>query len=134
MASFKNDYIKGTENEIKIIDVLESYFSDNIKQVESKNSIYDYTGDKCIYELKTRNNEYNKYETTLITHNKIINNIGKKQIFIFSFTDGLYYIEYNEELFNTFETKMFKRFQRTDYNDKYKKHIFIPIKHLIKIK
>jgi len=54
-------------------------------------------------------------------------------IFLFYFTDGLYYIEYNKELFDTFEIKDFVRNPRYGKIDKPKKYIYIPIINLNKI-
>jgi uncharacterized protein YeeX (DUF496 family) len=80
--------------------------------------------------LKTRNNKYNKYPTTLLPLDKIISN---NMIFLFSFQDGLYYIKYDKILFHTFEIKKYVRNIRNDYNDKLKDYLFIPIEKLIKI-
>tara|TARA_R110000868_G_scaffold105239_2_gene289504 strand:+ start:12787 stop:13185 length:399 start_codon:yes stop_codon:yes gene_type:complete len=132
MRSFKSDYSYGKKSENNIIEKINIYFKDNIKAISKQTEVYDYEGDLNIYELKSRTNTYKAYDTTLLGYNKIIDK-DKDQIFLFSFTDGLYYIKYDEELFNTFEKKMFVRNQRSDYNDKLKLYIFIPIDKLIKI-
>lgn len=132
MRSFKSDYSFGKKSEDIVLGKIENHFKDNIKSVKSQTSVYDYEGELNIYELKTRTNTYRAYNTTLLGYNKVISS-NKKQIFVFSFTDGLYYIKYDEELFNTFEKKLFVRNQRSDYNDVLKLYIFIPIDKLIKI-
>jgi len=53
-------------------------------------------------------------------------------VFVFHFTDGLYYIEYKKELFDTFETKILK-INRAGINDKPTPHYYINIHHLTKI-
>jgi hypothetical protein len=131
MASFKNDYEMGTKNEDKVLIHINSYFNDNIVKSTSKISKYDYKGDEYYYELKTRNNNYKTYPTTLIPYNKIMTN--KKQIFLFDFKDGLYYIEYTPDVFNEFELKHFVRNQRIDYNDIMSMYYYIPIEKLKKI-
>jgi hypothetical protein len=131
MASFKNDYEMGTKNEDKVLIQINSFFNDNIVKSSSKFSKYDYKGDEYYYELKTRNNNYKTYPTTLIPYNKIMTN--KKQIFLFDFKDGLYYIEYNPDVFNEFELKHFVRNQRIDYNDIMSMYYYIPIEKLKKI-
>lgn len=131
MASFKNDYEMGTKNEDKVLIQINSFFNDNIVKSSSKFSKYDYKGDEYYYELKTRNNNYKTYPTTLIPYNKIMTN--KKQIFLFDFKDGLYYIEYTPDVFNEFELKHFVRNQRIDYNDIMSMYYYIPIEHLKKI-
>ena len=45
--------------------------------------------------------------------------------FIFVFTDGIYYIEYSEELFDTFTVNDFQRTGRDVY-DKKQEYIYIP--------
>jgi hypothetical protein len=131
MSSFKNDYSFGTKNEDVVLIKIEKHFNDNIKKSSSNVSIYDFKGDTYYYELKTRNNKYKTYPTTLIPYNKIMED--KKQIFLFDFTDGLYYIEYDKDVFSKFELNEFVRKQRIDYNDKKSLYYFIPIEYLIKI-
>jgi hypothetical protein len=129
--SFFVDYKFGKNKEIEIFDVIKTFFDDNIKYTTNFMK-YDYEGEKYIYEVKSRNNAYNKYDTTLIGHNKVLNN-DKEQIFIFNFTDGTYYIKYDKELFSKFEVKDFKRNIRKDYEDKTKPYYYIPITELKKI-
>jgi hypothetical protein len=124
--SFKVDYANGKSNEEKILNKINEYFNDDIKHIKYKYSLYDYEGKNKKYELKTRNNLYNKFESVLISKRKLINNI----ILLFSFIDGLYYIEYDENTFKNFEYKNFKRFSRCDYNDKVDEVVYIPIKYL----
>jgi hypothetical protein len=131
MSSFKNDYSFGTKNEDTVLIKIEKHFNDNIKKSSSSVSRYDFKGDTYYYELKTRNNKYNTYPTTLIPYNKIIE--GKKQIFLFDFIDGLYYIEYNKDVFSNFELDEYVRNKRIDYNDKKSLYYFIPINKLILI-
>jgi len=131
MSSFKNDYSFGTKNEDVVLIKIEKHFNDNIKKSSSVVSRYDFKGDTYYYELKTRNNQYKTYPTTLIPYNKIMEN--KKQIFLFDFLDGLYYIEYDKDVFNKFELNEFVRKPRIDYKDKKSLYYFIPIECLIKI-
>jgi hypothetical protein len=132
MASFKNDYSFGTNNEDNVLEKITKHFNDGvIKKSVNKFSKYDYKGDKYYYELKSRNNNYKTYPTTLIPYNKIMEN--KQQYFLFDFKDGLYYIEYNKDVFSKFELNEFVRKQRIDYNDKKSLYYFIPIECLIKI-
>lgn len=132
MSTYENDYIFGKKSEDQLLGKIENFFKDNIKAIQKRMAVYDYEGDTNIYELKSRTNSYRAYNTTLLGYNKIINS-NKSQIFLFSFTDGLYYIKYDDELFNTFEKKLFVRNQRSDYNDTLKPYVFIPIDKLIKI-
>lgn len=130
MASFKQDYSFGVSKESDVLDIINGFFKDNIQISTSKVSRYDFKGDKYYYELKSRNNKYNSYPTTLIPQNKIFSD---NHIFLFHFEDGLYYIKYDKTVFDTFECKPFRRRQRIDYNDKVQLYYFIPINKLTKI-
>lgn len=131
MASFKTDYEFGKKCEDDIFASINLFFNDNIIKSSSKYQKYDYKGNKCYYELKSRNNNHNSYSTTLIPYNKIMEN--EKQIFLFKFNDGLYYIEYDPLLFSNFDLKYFVRNRRIDYNDKMSMYYYIPIDKLKKI-
>lgn len=119
----------GLENEIKVLPIINEYFKDNIKHIENKYSKFDYKGNQYLYELKTRNNENNKYPTTILPKDKLCDNL----ILLFSFSNGLYYIKYEKEVFDKFECKIFKRSYR-GIHDVEKEYIYIPITKLIKIK
>jgi hypothetical protein len=129
-----NDCKFGNENEIIILPIIRKFFNRDIIKLEDKYNKYDYEDDIYKYELKARKNNYNKYPTTLIGSDKYDNKYhnNKKIIFLFNFTDGLYYIEYDKDKFNTFEKKPFVRIYR-GVNDIKKDYLFIPIEHLIKI-
>jgi len=110
------------------LNILNEYFKDDIEIINERFCSYDYKGVKNIYELKSRRCNYNTYPTTLIGKDKIKDNI----IFIFNFIDGIYYIKYEEDKFNNYETKLFKRYDRGNI-DREKDYLYIPIKDLIKI-
>jgi len=131
--SYKIDYETGKEAEDIVLNDIELFFEDNIQKINSRYSKYDYEGDKYIYELKTRNNLYCSFPTTLIASDKIITKSPKRQIFLFNFKDGLYYIKYKEKKFMKFDLKPFCRNKRNDYNDLEKLYYYIPIEKLKKI-
>lgn len=124
--SFIRDYKTGLNGEKEIINIINNYFNRIINKTTEKYCRYDFYDNKYKYELKTRNNTYNTYPTTIIAVDKVVDN---KLIFLFNFTDSIYYIKYNKELFDTFEKKMFVR-QRADFNDIEKEYFFIPIEKL----
>lgn len=123
--NFNQDYEFGKKNEKEILPIIREFFDDDIKLIKYVYSTYDYKGNKAKYELKTRTNAINDYPTTLISYLKTKCIFGKL-IFLFKFTDGLYYIEYNKEEFNKFECKLFVRNKRNDYNDYPQFYYFIP--------
>jgi hypothetical protein len=126
--TYQRDYQFGKEQEKKILPIIINYFKEDIKPNVERYSTCDFESDTTIYELKSRNVNYKTYPTSIIAKDKI--NENKKNIFLFNFKDGLYYIEYNSELFNQFELKPFKRNERIDKIDIKKEHYFIPIEYL----
>lgn len=129
-SSFSRDFKKGKEAERVVLPIIQKFFNRDIKQSVGKYCKYDFEDNEFKYELKSRNNTKDKFDTTLIGADKIVDS---KIIFLFNFLDGLYYIEYNEEVFNTFGKSMFCREKREGYNDKPKDYIFIPVNLLKKI-
>jgi hypothetical protein len=127
---FEHSYKFGKQQEIKILPIIEEYFNDNITQTTNQYDKYDFISTLYNFELKSRTNIYKKYNTTMITGNKL-KETDKQLILLFNFTDSLYYIKYNEEVFNTFEKKLFKREGVCTYP---LEHFFIPIEKLTLIK
>jgi hypothetical protein len=124
------DYTFGKQQEEKQFEAIKTFFKDDIKTTD-KFCSYDFESETSLYELKSRNNKYSAYPTTLIPFDKI--NENKKLIFLFNFVDGLYYIQYCKEEFKNFQLEPFKRHKRYGFNDKEKLYYFIPIEKLIKI-
>lgn len=130
-SKFLKELNTGLANESRLLVHFESFFKDNLEKTKRCNR-YDYEGITGSYELKCRTNNYNTYPTTCIALDKINPNHTKKQIYIFNFIDGTYYIEYHKELFDNFEIKDFKRY-RSYYNDIKKPYMYIPIEQLTRI-
>jgi len=130
-SSFRNDLEKGEEAEKVVLPIIRKYFNRSIDKTKEKYCKYDFEDDIYRYELKSRNNKKDKFETTIIATDKIIKD--KKLIFLFKFLDGLYYIEYNDWEFSNFGRNQFCREKRYGYNDKPKEYIFIPVNMLKKI-
>ena len=129
MKNFHVELINGLTKETELQPLIKQYFNDDI--IKSKPyDIYDWKGELYYYELKSRTCNYNKYPTTLITAKKIFCNHHR---FIFHFNDGTYFIEYEKELFDTFEKKDFVRFERFGRKDNPQLYIYIPINKLTKI-
>ena len=122
---YPNDYKFGDIQEEIILPIIQSFFGTNINRSLDQYSKFDFFDDDCYYELKSRTNNVSKYPTTMITADKI--NDDKKTIFIFNFTDGIFYIEYNKEQFDTYEQRLFSR-ACISWNEKL--HYFIPISDL----
>jgi hypothetical protein len=135
--SLANDLKFGLDNEITIIDLLNTTFGEVFINTKDKYNDqyypYDFEGDKgCCIELKSRRNTYRAYPTTIIPVGKILEFNNKRQMFVFQFTDGFYYTQYEATRFNTYEIKMITT-QRKGIVDKPKPHYCIPISDLIKM-
>ena len=94
----------GKNKEIEIHKMLECYFTTTL-QISSKYGLMDFYNDDFYIELKSRRNTYNKYNTTIIGSNKIdyVKTLNKKSYFVFYFIDGLFLIEYSDNIFNSFD-------------------------------
>ena len=132
MRSEENDVAFGTQNENDVMPKL-SFFGD-IMRMDDPYAPFDFrTKNKSTFiELKSRTNAKNKYPTTMVSQSKV--DIAKqypkkKFVFCFKFTDGLYYIQYYKELFDTFETSQGGRTDRgkAEYNN----YCYIPVSKLL---
>ena len=61
---YLNDYNYGNKNEEALIHVIRSHFNEDILKLDRYN-IFDYQGNNKFIELKSRNNEKNKYLSTI---------------------------------------------------------------------
>jgi hypothetical protein len=126
--AFQRDYQFGKHQEVVLLPRLNEFFKDEITPTTDKFHKYDFEGKDCVYEMKSRTCCFETYPTTLLPADKVIAREGSgtlKQIFLFNFTNGLYYIEYNEEAWKDIEIASFRRF-RIGVNDKEKPYYHIP--------
>ncbi len=127
------DFNFGGQTEQQVKEILEDYFNIPLKKL-GQMSIFDFTDVKShtnFFELKARRNTHNQYPTTIVGYNKIEfiqQRPENAYYFVFRFLDGLYYIKYSKELFDTFKVGEAGRCDRGSLE--YKQHIFIPYKHL----
>lgn len=131
MNNFKMQLKYGRDLELEVLEKIKIAFdSRDIKIPKNKFSLFNFIDDKnqVLYELKSRTNKYEAYPTTMIQESKVLNTTYK-QIFLFQFTDGLYYIEYEPTLFNKFEKKSYSQY-RSDKVDVDKLYFYIPIEEL----
>ena len=128
MVHYQDSYIYGTKKEVIILPILKSHFKTEI-QMNSPNSKFDYQDDQYDYELKSRTCKSTTYKTTMISSDKCISD--KPIRLVFNFVDALYYIEYHEALFKTYQKDLFSR---ADIVSDEKYHYYIPVDHLTLIK
>jgi len=133
MRTFSDDYHFGTTSEEQTLSTIRTIDS-TIQRTQNKYSPFDYNneGNTIFVELKTRNNAKNKYPTTMIPLSKVKiaeTNVDKTYYFAFKFTDGIYYIQYNKNIFDTFEIKEGGRFDRG--RPELNQYVYIPVDKLI---
>lgn len=136
MLSQARDLDFGKKSEMMLHSKIEKLVGDSLN-MEDGMSFFDYSNNaKTIYaELKTRRIKHNDFSTALIGKNKIdfCNKPGVDYYFVYSYTDGVFYIKYNKELFDTFEVdEGFRRSARTDCNNSCQPVVLIPTDRLIR--
>jgi hypothetical protein len=117
--------------EVSLFEKMKTVFGADVKQSTSKYSLYDYYSENVFIELKTRRNAKARYPDTMIGMNKIKFFLGqsRKCFSVFNFTDGVYYIEINEESTKKF---IYKNGGRSDRGRlEIKEYCYIPVDLLI---
>ena len=101
------EYIAGHKTEVEIKPLIETLLK--VKLIaKSRYSKFDFEDKlkKILVEVKGRKIRSDKYDTTYINIEKIQNIDTSKTIyFFFKFTDGVKYIQYDKEVFDTFKIK-----------------------------
>jgi hypothetical protein len=133
----ENDLSFGTSNEVPVLDKIQTFFGKKFIR-QGGYSIMDYVDEtKTIYvELKTRRITHNRYTTGMVGLNKIefCKDPNVEYYFCFCYTDGLFYIKYNKDLFDTFERNLdYYRGERADCVNSAQSIVYIPINYLNKI-
>ena len=127
-----NDIAFGTKHELPVIGRLERYFGETITKVQERYSPYDAYSDNTKYEIKSRRNKFAAYPTTIVAVDKTTRTAGSRLVFVFHFTDGLYYIVYDAAKFASYEVKDVAAY-RTGGVRTEKPHFFIPVVDLTRI-
>lgn len=128
MNKFKQDFNLGIKSENKVLKFLNESYEDKFIST-TQNCEFDFTNNQYNIELKTRNNTYNKYPSTMVGYNKIKiaeeDNTDKKYKFLFLFKDGLYCWDFEKDKYTI---KTGGRRDRGLYE--YKQYAYIPIEEL----
>jgi len=145
MEFFDTNYQYGIKSEGDILLSIQSFFNDKIRRSTSKFAKHDFydTYDNR-YELRTRKNSKDEFPTTVVADDKTFcvrkrgQQIQGKVYCLFKFIDGLFYWEFNEAEYQTFEVRDFCRngARLKDgkvSHDRSRPHIFIPTSKLKKI-
>ena len=154
-SSFQEDIKPSNYPYVYMGEINEDHYSqeilDRYKDVKKSGSkktrlhyrTYDWASNKYYIELKSRNNGFDVYSTTMIGYNKVEEwkrDTGKKYFFLFGFLDGFYEWELNATNFNEIggmnavKTSTFQPKEElySTFNTQ-KRHLYIPIRKLIKI-
>jgi len=128
MNKFKQDFNLGIKSENKVLKFLNESYEDKFIST-TQNCEFDFTNNQYNIELKTRNNTYNKYPSTMVGYNKIQiaeeDSTDKKYKFLFLFEDGLYCWDFEKDKYTI---KTGGRRDRGLYE--YKQYAYIPIEEL----
>jgi hypothetical protein len=134
LRSFEADLKYGLAKEDGVMEKLKRYFNDdtitNTKELygdEFKRWDFESKGTGVKWELKSRRNTKHKYDTTLLPCHKTTDG---KVYYVFEYTDELCFLEYDADLFKTFDTKMIKVYRNGRY-DPPTLHYLIPV-HILK--
>ena len=100
MSKFFKDLEFGLIKENQVIPILKNYFNDDSIYKLDKYNTFDFKGINKYIELKSRNNNLNKYPTTMIILNKIFqaSTLSEDTYFVFWFTDYLSCWKYDKNI------------------------------------
>lgn len=109
----KNDDLSfGFSKEKSILPIIKNKFGNDIEPHPDKFSLYDFSDNDTLIELKSRHIRHNQYPTALIGKNKLdyfkteIKN-GMKVYLVYCYTDGIFFVEYTGQ--NKWESNSFCR-------------------------
>ena len=131
-----NDLAYGLIKENIVINNIRMFFPNytNILNTKQRHNnqycSWDYEcDDGNRFELKSRRLNSNAYSSALLSCHKADKNCIKKQYFIFNYTNVTLYIEYDENLFDTFDIKVVRDY-RFGRNGKEERCFEIPISNM----
>ena len=130
LKSLQGDIAYGTAKEDGVIQHLQVHFKESIAKSVYQYSSYDAESENTKYEIKCRRIKHDTFKTTIIGCNKT--RTKGRLVFVFCYTNGLYYIEYNKEKFDTYDIKQVGAI-RSGGLYTVEPHFEIPIEHLTRI-
>jgi hypothetical protein len=132
MNKKNNDTEFGLSKEDEYYKNFKDCFDETLLKSINKYDLFDYIGDECLIELKSRRNTHNKYPDTMIGYNKIefAKTSCKDIVFCFSFTDGLYYYKFDKEDLINDNLRIDEGGRNDRGRNEYKQYCYIPIKLL----
>ena len=131
VPSLEKDVAYGLSKQPLVVETLIKYFDEPITETKHKFCRYDAYSTTTKYEIKSRRCRYNAFSTTIVPVHKV-RDVTERLVFVFHFTDGLYYIVFENDLFETFEKEMITYYRTGGFNEPVL-HYMIPIERLIRI-
>jgi hypothetical protein len=134
----KADIAFGEASEMTNLDVLQTFLDTTLER-KGGYAVFDYENpSKTIFvELKTRRIRHDTYDTALIGFNKVAfcNTINDVDYwFAYCYTDGIFVIKFDKELFDTFEVRHdYRRGARDDCINREQSVVLIPTEHLKRV-
>ena len=129
-----SDVTVGDKFEREIHPVLEGIFGPLTKRSDADaNDTFDFSNDRVFIDAKARRNTKNKYPTTMVGENKVIQGLnlmmrGYDVFFVFGFTDGNYLWKLNRD---EYEVSHGGRMDRG--GPEIKSYCYVPVKYLQEI-
>lgn len=129
------DLLFGLPKEDPVLEKLRKYFEEEITKSTYQYCPHDGFSKTTEYEIKSRRNNHDKYPTTIVPVSKVRNIKKDRLVFVFNFLNGLYYIEYNSNIFSKYEIKMVEAVRKRNgiVGKTLEPHFEIPIKDLTHI-
>jgi len=131
IPSLDKDIEYGVSKQPLVIDSIVKYFNEPIEETKHKFCRYDAYSTTTKYEIKSRRCRYKTFATTIVPVHKV-QDITDRLVFVFHFTDGLYYIVYDADLFGTYKQELIT-YHRTGGSNELVLHFMIPIEQLHRI-
>jgi len=108
MASYSSDRAFGTTSEADNLERLTTFIGTTLNRTAGQFCAFDYEDPTktIMVELKTRRVRHDTYPTAIINRSKIVFARERPNVqfwFVFCYLDGLFAIQYEQELFNGFE-------------------------------
>lgn len=127
------------EQDVNVLELLQDYLQTTLQKKTQSYSVVDFENPSktIMVELKSRRIPSTRYDTALIGTNKIAFAEQMKEMevwFAYCYTDGVFVIKYDKELFGDFDVNdNYRRGARPDCAPYDQSVVYIPIKHLTKI-
>jgi hypothetical protein len=136
-ATQAEDRVFGRGSEWNNKGVIEKHLSTTLTPLGYYDTFdFTNTGNTIYVELKSRRVASTLFPTSIIGENKVnaCADPSKTYWFCFAYTDGMFIIKYNKDLFATFpRVNEFQRSNRTDANNSPQRVVLIPNTHLTRI-